>query len=206
MTRLCCLRPSVHFRHPSPSCIRHPGASTITQEWARLARLTSGPLSNLTGSSGVRSHIDKKEDMFWIRNRFQILVQKSAPDLGSEYGNQPYRSFREQSLPPSCPRNRAQHQHVCQHARQDATQRLIYSGTDCTVLLLRGRPRRRVVSLCTVQDASQRLIYSGTDCTILLLRGRPRRRVVSLCSRTNRRSNRSSLMPVGCLSNRRGGQ
>jgi hypothetical protein len=169
MTRLCCLRPSVRIRYRSRSSIRHAGATSVTKDEVRLARLTAGPLSNLTGPFSVRSKIDKKEDLFWIRNRFQILVRKSVPDLGSEYGNKPYRSFREQTIPSSCPRNRAQHQRVRQYA-------------------------------------SQRPLHSSGDCTLLLLRGRPGRRVVSLRSQTNCDGNRSTLMPVGRLSNRRGGQ
>ena len=132
MTRLYGL-PSVRIPNLSPSRMSHPRATTSSQEW-RFARLDS-TLSYLTGPSGVRSR-NNKEDLFWIRNRSRILVHNRIPDLGSEYGNQPYRGFHVQIVPPSCPGHRAQHQRV----RHCASQHLVYSADDLrTVLRWRSR-------------------------------------------------------------------
>jgi hypothetical protein len=185
---------------------RHPGTTRLTPKWPFFLKTRS--LFYFTGSSGVPSH-DNREGLFWIRNKSQRSVYQNAPVLGSAYGNQPYRSFREQTVPPSLARNSAQHQHVRQHdhqhfgqcgsqrfllrrrsgwwrvvslcSLQNASRRLVRSGVNFT-LLLRGRSGwRRVVSLCSLQNASRCLVRSGVNCTFLL-RGRSGwRRVVSRC-------------------------
>ena len=130
--------------------------------------------------------VKEEEDLFCIRNRFQNSVDFSVPVLGSRYGNQPYRSFCEQTVPPPCAGHRTQHplvrQHFHQHHGQLPSQRFFRSGADCALLLLRRRPRRRIVSLCSGQGYSRDLARSGADCTGFLLRRRPRRRIVSLRS------------------------
>ena len=155
MTRLYGL-PSVRIPNLSPSRMSHPRATTSSQEW-RFARLTPGPLSYLTGPSGVRSR-NNKEDLFWIRNRSRILVHNRIPDLGSEYGNQPYRGFHVQIVPPSCPGHRAQHQRV----RHCASQHLVHSADDLRTVL-RWRSGR-----ASALRTSQHLVHSADDLRTVL--------------------------------------
>ncbi len=106
MIRLCCLRPSMHIHCLASVRLCHPGASTSIEELVRF-----DPFTGITVSFGVHSH-SSKEGLFWIRNKSGILIQIWIPDLASEYGNQPYRGFHEQTVHPSSPGRWAQHQRV----------------------------------------------------------------------------------------------
>ncbi len=154
MTQLDCLRPSM--RVPSP--MSSPRSSRSTADWVSFARFSPGRCAHLAGSSGVRSDIDSKEDLFRIRNRSWILFYSHIPDLGSEYGNQPYRGFHEQTVHPHCPGHRAQHQRV----RHRASQRLIHNADDLRTML-----RWRSGGTAALRSP-QRLVHNANDLVALL--------------------------------------
>ncbi len=159
MNRLLCM----HIHGMATSGVTHPGALAITQELVRIQRLTYLSASSFSPSSDVCSHVEKQEALFWIRNKFRILIHNRVPDLGSEYGNQPYRGFHEQNLHPACPRHRAQRQRICHRV----SRRLIHSA-DALRSVLRWRSRGSAAL-----RTPQRLVRTADDRrTVLRWRSR----------------------------------
>ncbi len=204
----------------------YPAAATFPRLEVLLAFGNSRSFLNPNGWSIFPS----VQDPFWIRNEFQFLSYYSATDLGSAYGNQPYRSFREQTLPSPCARNRAQRQHVCQHTRQHivASQHLHsrvllwrrpgwwrvfalrfiqhYSQYFIPGLLRRRPGRRRIPAICSGQQTLQHRTR-GRDARTIVLRGRPWWRGITACCRVAASNvNLHTLTAAGRLSIRRGGQ
>jgi hypothetical protein len=204
-----------------------------TAQWEFVAFLySSRSLACSTRSFGVHSHTNKKEDSFWIRNRIQISDHHGLRDLGSAYGNQPYRSLHEQTVPYPHAGNCAQHQCVSQYTRQCLVQHtspcLTHSDGDHSVLL-RGRSGWWIPALCTIQhfvrggaDRSgmlrgrsgwwvpalcsiQHFVLGGGDRSGML-RGRSGWWVPALCSIANCYCTPYTLSSVGRFSRRRGGQ
>jgi hypothetical protein len=103
-------------------------------------------ITPLIASLGVRNPIGGWEDLFRIRNSFQILVHESQPELGSDYGNKPRRSFHEETVCSHCFGNRADpervHRHVRQHVHQHASPSLSRNA-DRQASLLRRRSGAR---------------------------------------------------------------
>lgn len=157
----------------------HSAASTFSRHDVLLALVNRNSSSNLNGWSGFSS----VQDSFWIRNEFQILSYCSAPDLGSAYGNQPYRSFREQTVPSPRAGDRAQRQHVCQHDRRfvQCVSQCFGRGIGRSLVLLRRRSWGRNPTVCSLQHASPDFTRSGDTCSFLLRR-RSGRRNPALCS------------------------
>ena len=123
----------------------------------------------------VGNDLGNGQGLFRIRIEFQIPSRKSSPELGSDYGTKPSRSFHEETVYPHCPGNRAHleriPQRVCQRVHQHASPRLV-RNTDRKLGLLRrrsgwasGNGRR---SLCSGlgQHASQ---YGNVDRGLILL-------------------------------------
>jgi hypothetical protein len=142
--------------------------------------------------------------LFCICNNFQISGRSGIADLGSEYGNQPYRSFREQTVPPHRPGDRAQHQRLCQHPQRLAGATVPHDFFECGtarpgLLLWRRSGRRWPVARCSDDSGLVLWRRSGwwrpvarqehfsdrfADSAFLLLRWRSgRRRPVAGCSR-----------------------
>jgi hypothetical protein len=186
MTRLDCL-PSgidVHRRHVC-RVRSEKGFSAAKRERSLRVRSISGSILYSAGSPALHRLNRKQGELFCIRNSFWILRDNGAPDLGSGYGNRPYRSSREPSVPYPCSGHRAQRHRVCQHVGQNTSQRLIHhlirSGAACAGLLLWRRSGWRDVSVCASQDASRRFTDGCADRGLLLWR-RSGRRDVSLCA------------------------
>ena len=173
-------------------------------------------ITPLTASLGVRNPIGGREDLFRIRNSFQILVHESQPELGSDYGNKPRRSFHEETVCPHCSGNRADpervHRHVRQHVHQHASPSLVRNA-DRKASLLRRRSGWRasgsVLRSSVGQHASQRLICNVDHACSLLRRqsgARDSGRRPGLRSSTSSNCSRRALRLVGRLPVRRGGQ
>jgi hypothetical protein len=177
--------------------------------------LRSNPL---IASFEVHNDIGNRHRLFWIRNGFPILSRESSPELGSDYGTKPSRSFHEETVPPYYPGNLAHPERIphrvcqrgCQRVHQHASPRLVRNA-DRKPGLLRRRSRRTsgrsVLRSCIRRHASQCLIGS-VDRACLLLWRRSRRasgRSVLLSS-VSTDCNRPALILVGRLSLWRGGQ
>jgi hypothetical protein len=137
-------------------------------------------IRSLSASFGVRSAIGNWQGLFRIRIEFQISSRKSSPELGSDYGTKPSRSFHEETFHPHCPGNRAHPeripQRVCQRVHQHASPRLVHNA-DHKLDLLRWRSRRasgrRRSRICSGigQHPSECLIGGVDQGRILLRRG-----------------------------------
>jgi len=120
--------------------------------------------------------------LFCICNNFEILGRVYVTDLGSEYGNQPYRSFREQTDTSHRPVHRAEPWRACQHPHQfagaNASHDFCSSSPACPGLLLWWRSGRWDVAVCSGKDCS----CCGTDAASCVLRRRSGRRNLAVCS------------------------
>ena len=133
------------------STICHSATRTFLQHDILLAFLNRSSSSTLNGWSISLS----VKDSFWIRNEFQIFSYCSAPDIGSAYGNQPCRSFREKTVSPRRACSHIQRQYARQHTREHiGASHFLHS----IVLLWRRPGWRRVLALCSVQRPSQPFI------------------------------------------------
>jgi hypothetical protein len=176
----------------------------------------------LLASLGVRSHIGNRQDLFRICIGFQILSRKSSPELGSDYGTKPSRSFHEETVHPHCPGNCAHServpQRVSQRVHQHVSQRLI-RNTDRKPGLLRRRSGRTGRSgLCSgIRQYASQCRNGSDDNTRNLLRRRSGRTGRSgLCSGIRQHASqcrngsidqtRLELIQVGRLSVQRDGQ
>jgi len=86
---------------------------------------------------------------FWIRNKTQIFINQNKSVLGSAYGNQPYRSFHEQTARPRHSRNRFQRRSILPRASQSTAPCNICTGSKNDQfhgLLWRRSGRRRLVA------------------------------------------------------------
>jgi len=86
---------------------------------------------------------------FWIRNKTQIFINQKKSVLGSAYGNQPYRSFHEQTARPRHSRNRFQRRSILPRASQSTAPCNICTGSKNDQfhgLLWRRSGRRRLVA------------------------------------------------------------
>ncbi len=96
----------------------------------------------LSVSTGMLNKIGNEQGLFRIRIEFQIPSRKSSPELGSDYGTKPSRSFHEETFHPHCPGNRADpervSQRVCQRIHQHASPRLVRNADPNPGLLRRG--------------------------------------------------------------------
>jgi hypothetical protein len=144
--------------------------------------LRSNPL---IASFGVHNDIGNRQDLFRIRIGFSILFRESSPELGSDYGTKPSRSFHEETVPPYCPGNLAHPERVPQRVHQHASPPLVRNADRKPGLLRRGSRRASGngrPSLCTGigQHASNRL-NGNVDQFRILLRRRSRW-LLRLCS------------------------
>ena len=198
----CASRPLLNLSVQTFPNVCPPAACMFSQHEVLLGFVSRNSSSNFIGWSFCLG----EQDSFWIRNEFQILSYCSAPDLGSAYGNQPYRSFREQTVPSPRAGDRDQRQHVCQHTLvgQRASQSYIRGGIDHG-LLLWGRPGRWNLPVCSYHCASQCFSHSRL-AYVFLLRGRPGRWNLSLCSGAECKGSHYRLVLVGRFSTRGGGQ
>lgn len=144
MTTPCGLRPIVHSSF-SPAHVCRLDACIVILRSVPGVFLNAGPnsQSSLSESTGL---CNCEEDSFRIRNEFQILIRIDASEIGSEYGNRPYRSFREKIVPSPRARNCAHAQHVRQRNRHDInddyTSQCFTCGSGDARSLLRRRSRR----------------------------------------------------------------
>ncbi len=143
------------------------------------------------------------QGLFRIRIEFQISSRKSSPELGSDYGTKPSRSFHEETVHPHCPGNRAHPeripQRVCQRVHQHASPRLVRNTDRKPGLLWRRSGRGSRSGLRTVDCSA--------DQAVILLRrrsGRGLRPGVRTASSLPRDC--QALILVGRLSARRDGQ
>ena len=131
--------------------------SMPNQSWLLVGSSAAEQLWSSTES------ISANTESFWNRNKIQVFIHKNAPAIGSAYGNQPYRSFREKSVPPRRDCYCARRQRACQRGHQHACNlfpiHLIYRG-DLVVLLRRRPGRRRTLAVCFNNDYTQGVLTS----------------------------------------------
>jgi hypothetical protein len=163
----------------------------------------------LSVSIGMLNQIGNRQDVFRIRIGFQFLIRESSPELGSDYGTKPSRSFHEETVHPHCPGNRAHSeripQRVCQRVHQHASPRLVRNA-DLKPCLLWRRSRWTSGRTGLCAGIGQHDSHCGIDPAGLLLwwRSRWTSGRTGLCS--GRVDRDAALVLAGRLSIRRDGQ
>jgi hypothetical protein len=187
--------------------------------------LRSNPL---IASFEVHNDIGNRQDLFRIRIGFSILIRESSPELGSDYGTKPSRSFHEETVPPHYPGNRAHPeripQRVCQRVHQYNSPRLVHNHDRKPCLLRRRSGRAWWTGLLRLRSGVGRHAShcrcGNVDQVGILLRRRSGRsgwtgllrlrsgvdRHASQCRNFSIDQTRLELIQVGRLSVRRDGQ
>ncbi len=166
----------------------------------------------LSVSTGMLNKIGNEQGLFRIRIEFQIPSRKSSPELGSDYGTKPSRSFHEETVHPRHPGNRAHPeripQRVCQRIHQHASPCLVRNA-DPNPGLLRRRSRRtsRIGRPGLCSGLSQHDSQCGIDSVRGLLRRRSRwtSRIgrPGLCSGLSQHDSQCGIDSAGLLLRRR---